>query len=95
MRFNTLLGAKRALTRVRINLRTVMHHALERYQVFRAKDGEYLCEQFIQRFPMLDPEIRQSVMIDYAQTGQPLKCWLVLATAGDLSGRADTAAICI
>src|SRR5690242_18556983 len=95
MLFNSLLGAKRALTRVRIDFRTVMHNALERYRVFRAQDSQHLCEQLVQRCPMLDPEVRQRVMIHYAQTGQPLKCWLILATTGDLSRRADTAAVCI
>src|ERR1700759_1486355 len=95
MCFDSLLSAKRALTCVRIHFRTIMHNALECYQVFPSKDGQHLCEQLVQRCPMLYPEVRQSVMIDYAQTGQPLKWWLVLATAGDLSRRADTAAVCI
>src|SRR3954447_22053277 len=95
MLFNSLLGTKRALTRVRIDFRTVMHNALERDQLFRTEDGQYLREQLVQRCPMLYPEVTQTVMIDYAQTGQPLKCWLVFATPGYLSRRADSAAVCI
>jgi len=64
MRFNSVLGAKRAFTSVRMNFRTVMHHTLERYQVFRAQNGQHLREQLVERFPMLYPEVRQSVMID-------------------------------
>ena len=69
------LTAKALAFDVGTNLGAVGGDAFEGDELLLTQDGQYLHEQSAQRLTVPDAEVRQRVMIDGAQTGEPLQAY--------------------
>ena len=87
------LAAKAVIRRQSFDLGPLLHHPFEGNQAGVAEQPQDLGDQPAERLRVAGAEIRQAVIVDGFQPGQPLIGRMILTPTGDLPGRADPSAI--
>ncbi len=88
-----LFPPKRVHSRLRSDLRPVVHHLFQTDDPRAFQQCQQLREQLVQRFLMLDPKISQRMMVYRRQSTQPLQPRFPLHQPLDFSCRTDSFAV--
>ena len=70
-----------------------MHHPFQSQQVLRTQDAQHFDAQTVQRLAVASAEVRQGMVVDLLQGGQPLEAGVIGQQPLDLARRGDAPAV--